>query len=173
MQPKPKKALNPATERLRQARLRERRKSEGWRRVTVWLTPQEAATLETLGDEWLGRTVKALLCEAMDDTHPTQGQPPVHAQTPDPGPVPGPETFTLELVPARDPNAEPGAVSDTGREPPADILAEVDSLLARGLSGEAIARQFNIQGWRTKTGAEYRGSNLLRGWQRWKGARNG
>ena len=170
MQPKPKKALNPATERLRQARLRERRKSEGWRRVTVWLNPQEAATLETLGDEWLGRTVKALLCEAMDDTQTTKGLPPVHAQTPAPVPVPGPETFTLELVPERDPNAEQGAVSDTGREPPADILAEVDSLLARGLSGEAIARQFNAQGWRTKTGAEYRGANLLRDWRKWKGA---
>ena len=46
--------------------------------------------------------------------------------------VPGPETFTLALVPKRNPNAEQWGVSDTGREPPADLIAEVDKLLARG-----------------------------------------
>ncbi len=55
-----------ATNAPRQRRLRERRKAEGWRRVSVWLSPEQAGRLETLGgDAWLGRTVKTLLGDAM------------------------------------------------------------------------------------------------------------
>ena len=50
----------------RQRRLRERRKADGWRRVTVWLSPEQVERLETLGgDAWLGRTVKALLARSV------------------------------------------------------------------------------------------------------------
>ena len=53
-----KKALS---NRERQRRLRERRKEEGWKRVGVWLSPDEVKILDSYGEEWLGRTVKALL----------------------------------------------------------------------------------------------------------------
>ena len=57
----------------RQARLRERRKADGWRRVTVWLSPEQAARLENLGGAaWLGANVKALLAS---DAQKTRGQP--------------------------------------------------------------------------------------------------
>ena len=57
----------------RQARLRAKRKADGWRRVTVWLSPEQVATLETLGgDAWLGRTVKTLLGRAV--SKPGRGQ---------------------------------------------------------------------------------------------------
>lgn len=57
----------------RQARLRERRKADGWRRVTVWLSPEHAARLENLGGAaWLGANVKALLAS---DAQKTRGQP--------------------------------------------------------------------------------------------------
>lgn len=169
MQPKKKKSSpNLATERLRQARLRERRKAEGWRRVTLWLTPQEAATLESIGDDdWLGRTVKALLCESIQCDRPQQGQPLVFPEIPPLPPIPDPETFTLALMPERDLMAEPASLPDTEHS---SLMAEVDSLLALGLSGGAIARQFNAQGRRTAKGAEYRGANLLRDWRKWKGA---
>ena len=50
----------------RQARLRAKRKADGWRRVSVWLSPEQVSTLETLGgDAWLGRTLKALLGQAV------------------------------------------------------------------------------------------------------------
>lgn len=46
-------------DRERQQKLRDRRKAQGWRRITVWLSPEQAGRLETLGgDDWLGRTVK-------------------------------------------------------------------------------------------------------------------
>lgn len=64
---------NPATERVRQQRLRDRRKEQGWKRVTLWLTPDESDTLAALGDEWLGRTVKALLADAMGGKGQPQG----------------------------------------------------------------------------------------------------
>ena len=54
---------NWATERLRQQGLKHRREDEGWKRLVIWLTPQEADTLQTLGPEWLGHRVKALLAE--------------------------------------------------------------------------------------------------------------
>ena len=148
--------LNPATERVRQQRLRDRRKSEGWRRVSIWLSPGEAATLETLGDEWLGRTIKTLLFEAVD----RKGSP--LTLVPDAAPCQPPESFMLDLFPV------------SGNEPetrgPQDIMSEVDTLLAAGLSGAEIAGRFNAQGRRTAKGAEYRGANLLRDWRKWKGA---
>lgn len=161
MRAKTKSKTNPATERIRQQRLRDRRKEQGWKRITIWLNPSEAATLETLGDEWLGRTVKGLLFEAVDRKGQPQAVPaPVAVYVP-------PESFALELAP----------VSDTGTETatsgPPDIMREVDSLRALGLSGEDIARQFNAEGRRTAKGAEYRGANLLRDWRKWKGASHG
>lgn len=158
MRTKTKSKLNPATERIRQQRLRDRRKAEGWKRVTVWLNPSEAATLETLGDEWLGRTVKGLLFDAVDRTRQPQGAAVI------PLPDPRADNLTLDLAPVSDTRP---ATETSG---PQDIMGEVDSLLARGLSGEAIARQFNEQGRRTAKGAEYRGANLLRDWRKWKGA---
>lgn len=156
---------NPATERLRQQRLRDRRKEDGWKRLTIWLDPQEADTLAALGDEWMGRTVKALLADAMGG----KGQPPtLHAvpagyQVEAQGAaaqIPAPETFTLTHTPA------PEGPQNTA----ALLMAEVDALLVRGLSGATIAQQFNAEGRRTKSGAEFRGANLLRDWRRWKGA---
>lgn len=148
--------LNPATERVRQQRLRDRRKSEGWRRVSIWLSPGEAATLETLGDEWLGRTIKTLLFEAVD----RKGSP--LTLVPDAAPCLPPECFMLDLSPVSGNEPETGG--------PQGIMGEVDTLLAAGLSGSDIARQFNEEGRRTAKGAEYRGANLLRDWRKWKGA---
>jgi len=50
------------TNAARQARLRERRKAQGWRRVSLWLSPEQVKRLATLGGElWLGARVKTLL----------------------------------------------------------------------------------------------------------------
>ncbi len=43
---RPYKPEPSATNAPRQARLRERRKADGWRRVTVWLSPEQVAALE-------------------------------------------------------------------------------------------------------------------------------
>ena len=49
-------------DRHRQQQLRDRRKTEGWRRVSIWLSPEQAARLARHGGEAeLGRTVKRLL----------------------------------------------------------------------------------------------------------------
>ena len=59
--PRPRRRNRPS-DRERQQRLRDRRKAEGWRRVSVWLSPKQVNRLETLGgDTWLGTTVKELL----------------------------------------------------------------------------------------------------------------
>lgn len=152
----PKRNWNRANERVRQARLRERRKSEGWRRVSVWLTPGEAATLEHLGDEWLGRTVKALLCESIHcDLRTGQGQPLKLT----PAVIPDPETFALEVSTTVSGNVTDGAE---------DWIADADTLLAQGLSPVDIAARFNEQGRRTAKGAEFRGSNIMRALRKWK-----
>lgn len=55
---------------------------------------------------------------------------------------------------------------------PADkaaLMAEVDSLLAQGLSSHAIARKFNAEGRRTVRGAAFIGQNVMRDWRTWKG----
>ncbi len=147
---------NPTTERLRQQRLRDRRKEDGWKRITIWLNPQEADTLAALGDEWLGRTVKALLADAMSG----KGQPPTLHAVPSGDLIDAPEAFTLAHAPAPEVPQDPAAL----------LMVEVDALLVKGLSGSAIAQQFNEAGRRTKSGAEYRGTNLLRDWRKWKGA---
>ena len=65
------------TNAARQARLRERRKAKGFRRVTLWLSPEQIKTLETLGGEpWLGRTVKAFLESAVAE----RARPPFNRQ---------------------------------------------------------------------------------------------
>ncbi len=111
----------------RQARLRERRKADGWRRVTVWLSPEQAARLENLGGAaWLGASVKALLAS---DAQQTRGQP----------------------------------VDKT------DLLAEAARLHALGVAWSEIARRWNAAGYRTDTGAEYRGPNRARDVRKLKG----
>ena len=56
------------TNAARQARLREQRKARGWRRLSLWLSPEQVNTLETLGGEpWLGATVKAWLESAVSE----------------------------------------------------------------------------------------------------------
>ena len=55
-----------ATNAPRQARLRAKRKADGWRRVSVWLSPEQVSTRETLGgDAWLGRTPARTAEEAL------------------------------------------------------------------------------------------------------------
>ena len=150
-QPEPSETNAP-----RQARLRARRKADGWRRVTVWLSPEQVATLETLGgDAWLGRTVKQLLGDALQERRPAQAAPKVSDT--DPAPLP--------------------MLSDTGKGkaafmPPEDkaaLMREVDSLLSQGLSSHAVARKFNAEGRRTVRGALFYGPKLLREWRKWKG----
>ena len=48
---KPRYKTNPAVERARQQRLRDRRKAEGWKRLTLWVTPTEAETIADLGGQ--------------------------------------------------------------------------------------------------------------------------
>lgn len=132
-----------ATNAPRQRRLRERRKADGWRRVTVWLSPEQVERLETLGGEpWLGRTVKTLLARSVAE--PGRGK-------------------QAALFDA-------GAVSDSrGNPDTAAFLAEVDSLKAEGLSWGEMARRWNSEGRRTERGAEFRGANIARDWRKWKG----
>jgi len=65
---RPYKPEPSATNAPRQARLRARRKADGWRRVSIWLSPEQVDRLETLGgDAWLGSTVKALLTRTVSE----------------------------------------------------------------------------------------------------------
>ena len=95
MNPNKKRPYKPepsATNAPRQARLRARRKADGWRRVSVWLSPEQVSTLETLGgDAWLGRTVKALLTRAVAE--PRRGQQTALFDAP--GPVSGSDNAAL------------------------------------------------------------------------------
>lgn len=156
---RPYKPEPSATNAPRQARLRERRKVEGWRRITVWLSPEQARRLETLGgDAWLGRTVKTLLGAALREP-----APPVSDTT---GDFSGTAKKGV------------GEFSDTIKNtkaafmPPDDkaaLMAEVDRLLSQGLSGNDIARCFNDTGRRTVRGSRFVGQILLRDWRKWKG----
>jgi hypothetical protein len=140
-----------ATNAPRQRRLRERRKAEGWRRVTVWLSPEQVATLETLGgDAWLGRTVKALLTRAVAD--PSKPLAPVSDSSGGEHPEPATRGKAAFMTP----------------EDKAALMAEVDSLLSQGLSSHAIARKFNEEGRRTVRGALFYGPKLLQEWRKWK-----
>ena len=68
-----RKPENNETNAARQARLRERRKGTGWRRLSIWLSPDQVDRLERQGgDDWLGRTVKELLGDVL--TEPARPQ---------------------------------------------------------------------------------------------------
>lgn len=141
---KPEKA---ETNRARQQRLRERRKELGFKRITIWLSPEQVDTLESFGGEpWLGTTVKTFLERAMNDN-------PQHGPQPD-----------LFNSPVSD-NPEP--LRDNGK---AALWREADSLNASGLNWEAIARRWNEQGRRTASGAEFRGANIAREVRKWRQA---
>jgi hypothetical protein len=189
----------------RKQNLHDRRKQEGWKRLTVWLTAQEADALQTLGDEWLACTVKALLADAAGHQLSGPGPGVVADTTRDPGkqllerkltaaalaergrtiallfrigisradiaallhldqsdvarvlsPVPDAFIVTADSVVADNFNAQ------------SDLMQEVDTLLAQGLSGAEIARRFNAEGRQTETGAAYSSASLIRQWRRWK-----
>ncbi|WP_295448020.1 hypothetical protein [uncultured Thiodictyon sp.] len=198
---------NPTSERLRQQGLKHRREDEGWKRLMIWLTPQEADTLQTLGTEWLGRRVKALLAEQDPILHAGTLGDSIAIPDPIPSQVPlesklaaavlaerartiallfrlGKSTrdiahlLHLELsevarVLAPSPELFSLAGEPATLEAPPDqmgLMQEVDALLAQGLSGMDIARQFNAAGRRAANGAQYCGANLIRDWRRWKGA---
>ena len=135
------------TNAARQARLRERRKAKGFRRVSLWLSPEQVDNLETLGGEsWLGRTVKAWLESAVAE----RARPPVQQAAP----------FA-------------NASNDSGPEPLPDndkaaLWREADSLNNGGMPWEAIARRWNDEGRRTRKGAEFRGANIAREVKQWK-----
>lgn len=66
-----RKPENNETNAARQARLRERRKELGFKRVTVWLSPEQVDRMERQGGEpWLGTTVKQLLESAVAEPQP-------------------------------------------------------------------------------------------------------
>lgn len=135
------------TNAARQARLRERRKAKGFRRVTLWLSPEQIAALETLGGEpWLGTTVKTFLESAVSERarQPTRQAALFATASNDSG---------LEPLPGNDKAA---------------LWAEADSLHKAGLSWGAIARQWNSEGRRTDNGADYRGPNISREVRKWK-----
>jgi hypothetical protein len=137
------------TNATRQARLRERRKALGFKRVSLWLSPEQIDSLEALGGEpWLGRTVKQLLTGAVSECQRTAAK-----QT------------LLFVVPSPVSNTEPDRGQPTDK---AALLAEAEQLQAAGLSWNEIARRWNKQGRRTDTGAVYRGANVAREWRKWK-----
>lgn len=148
-----RKPENNETNAARQARLRERRKELGFKRVSIWLSPDQVDSLERLGGEpWLGRIVKQLLLEST--ARPPAKQAALFL-------VPDPEKRgTRDFEPA------PTPVSDNAK---AALWAEADSLNKAGLSWNEIARRWNEQGRRTDKGAEYRGANIAREVRKGKG----
>jgi hypothetical protein len=153
-----RKPENNETNAARQARLRERRKAQGFRRVSVWLSPDQVDRMERQGGEpWLGRIVKQLLESAVVEP----ARPPVAKQV------------ALFVVP----DPENGRVCQFEPEPAAAPVSdnapalwqEADSLNKAGLSWAEIARQWNEQGRRTGNGAEYRGTNIAREVRKGKG----
>jgi len=137
-------------DRERQQKLRDRRKADGWRRITVWLSPDQAGRLETLGgDAWLGRTVKQLLGDALQERRPAP--------------------TVSDTRPAPLPDTGKGKAAFMTPEAKAALMREVDSLLAQGLSSHAIARKFNDEGRRTVRGALFYGPRLLQDLRKWKG----
>lgn len=155
-----RKPENNETNAARQRQLRERRKELGFKRVTVWLSPDQVDSLERLGGEpWLGRIVKQLLLESA-------ARPPVAKQValfvvPDP-----------EIRNGCDFEPEPAAtpVSDDAK---AALFRGAEQLRAQGLSWGAIARQWNEQGRRTDKGNAFIGHNIARDYRRWKEGENG
>lgn len=151
-----RKPENNETNAARQARLRERRKELGYRRVSVWLSPDQVDRMERLGGEpWLGTRVKQLLESAV--VEPAR---PLALVVPDPE---NGRVCQFEPEPAATP------VSDTA---PA-LWREADSLNKAGLSWAEIARQWNEQGRRTDKGNAFIGHNIARDYRRWKEGGNG
>ena len=144
------------TNAARQRRLREARKAAGYKRVSIWLSPDQVDRMERHGGElWLGTTVKQLLESAVSEP----ARPPA-------------KQVALFLVP----DPENGRVCQFEPEPAATAVSdnapalwrEADSLNKAGLSWAEIARQWNEQGRRTDKGAEYRGANIAREVRKWK-----
>ena len=146
-----RKPENSETNAARQARLRERRKELGFRRVTVWLSPEQVDRMERQGGElWLGTTVKQLLESAVAEP-----------------PRPPASMVARFVVPDLQPDNAPmesGQPTDK-----AALFQGVEQLRQQGLSWRGIAKQWNEQGRRTATGAVYRGMNLARDYRKWKG----
>ena len=148
-----RKPENNETNAARQRRLREARKAAGYKRVSIWLSPDQVGSLERLGGEpWLGTRVKQLLESAVAEP----ARPPMAKQValflvPDPDPDP-------------DPEKRPGCEYEAGEsgQPKAALCQDAELLRAQGLSWAEIARQWNNQGRRTDKGAEYRGANIAR-----------
>ena len=159
-----RKPENNETNAARQARLRERRKEQGFKRVSIWLSPDQVDSLERLGGEpWLGTRVKQLLESAVAEP----ARPPVAKQValflvPDPDP---------EKRGTRDFEPEPAAAPVSDNAPA--LWREADSLNKAGLSWAEIARQWNEQGRRTRAGTLYVGHNIARDYRKWKEGGNG
>ena len=159
-----RKPENNETNAARQRQLRERRKELGFKRVTVWLSPEQVDSLERLGGEpWLGTRVKQLLESAVSAEPP---RPPVAKQValfvvPDP-----------EIRNGCDFEPEPAAapVVDNAK---AALFQDAEQLRAQGLSWGAIARQWNEQGRRTDKGNAFIGHNVARDYRKWKEGGNG
>ena len=146
-----RKPENNETNAARQARLRERRKELGFKRVSIWLTPEQVDSLERLGGEpWLGTRVKQLLESA---ARPPAKQVALFA-------VPDPEIRNGCVF---EPAAVP--VSDTDK---AAHWREAGQLQQQGLSWAEIARRWNEQGRRTDKGNAFIGHNIARDYRKWK-----
>lgn len=143
-----RKPENNETNAARQARLRERRKAAGFKRVSLWLSPDQVDSLERLGGEpWLGTRVKQLLDLLSAPA----------------------KQVALFLVPDPDPENGNGCRFEAGESDLAAQWREADQLWRQGLSWASIARRWNNQGRRTGAGAQYRGPNIAREVKKWKG----
>jgi hypothetical protein len=152
-----RKPENNETNAARQQRLRERRKAQGFKRVSLWLSPEQVDSLERLGGEpWLGSKVKQLLDLLSAPA----------------------KQVALFLVPDPDPEIRNGCAFEP--EPAAARIVDsataawwrvedAKQMRAQGLSWGAIARQWNEQGRRTDKGAQYRGPNIAREVKKWEG----
>lgn len=138
------------TNTARQARLRERRKELGFRRISLWLSPEQVAALETLGGEpWLGTTVKTFLESLVSE----RARPPARQAA---------------LFAMANASNDSGPVEPLPGNDKAALWREADSLNKARLSWTEIARRWNEQGRRTDSGAEYRGPNISREVRKWK-----
>ena len=152
-----RKPENNETNAARQARLRERRKAQGFRRVSVWLSPDQVDRMERQGGEpWLGRIVKQLLESAV--VEPAR---PLALVVPDPE---NGRVCQFEPEPAATPVSDNApATPVVGNALPVWWrIEDAKQMRAQGLSWAEIARQWNNQGRRTEKGAEYRGANISR-----------
>jgi hypothetical protein len=148
-----RKPENNETNAARQARLRERRKAQGFKRVSLWLSPEQVDSLERLGGEpWLGRTLKELLTGAVSERQRTAKQ------------------AALFVVPDKVPDTEPDSGQPTDK---AALWREAEQLRQQGLSWNEIARRWNEQGRRTDKGNAFIGHNVARDYRKWKEGGNG